>query len=90
MTAPYLVTLDGCVWVQLSPQQATLLFALMCRKEVSKELAAEMVWPDPDTMPDTWSDCIRLLLHTLRAAIQPCWRILNRPGYGWRLEAVGQ
>lgn len=83
---PYMLTLDGHPWVRLSRQQALLLFALMGHKEVSKELAAEILWPNPDVMPDAWSDAIKVLVCLLRASIGPRWKISTRHNFGYTLE----
>lgn len=73
--------------IRLFPQEASLLFVLMFHKEASDELILEVLWPDPDLMPDTWANVIRVTLNNLRAKLQPHgWEIINRFGYGYSLE----
>ncbi len=72
--------------VRLTPQEATVLLAVMARPEVAAAELAELLWPDPDAMPDFWRDNIGAVLCTLNAKLRPFgWDVVARVGFGWRL-----
>ena len=64
---------------------------LLCHREASLELLVEVVWPDPDDMPDLWYRSLMVRLHTLRRKLEALgWTITVRRGFGWRLEELPQ
>ncbi len=72
----------------LSPQEHTILLALMGRPYCNAELLAEAVWPDPDDMPDSWHDALSVLVCTLRQKLRYFgWIIPTSNRRGWTLES---
>lgn len=85
---PYRIS-DGDRSERLEPQEQILLLALMGRPTCTKDLLSEILWPDPDFMPDHWVSLIRLRVHTLRRKINRFgWTISVRYYHGWTLEPV--
>jgi hypothetical protein len=83
---PYRITTAGQV-THLNRQEALFLLALMGRREMTAFAAAEILWPHPDFMPDTWRNRLGVLVSCLRAKMRPFgWTIETRHGFGWRLE----
>lgn len=83
---PYRITGAGST-THLRPQEALLLWAIMARDEITREEAAEILWPHPDTMPDRWADHIWVLISRLRSKLELYgWTVVTRRNYGWRLE----
>ena len=75
----------------LSPQECDLLFALMAHPFLSHEKLCDIMWPDPDQMPDTWANVIRKVMCVLRQALRHVgseWRISTRWTLGYQLERV--
>ena len=71
----------------LSPQEHTILLALMARRYCSKELLAEILWPDPDDMADTWADVLSVNVTTLRQKLRDFgWAIPASNRQGWTLK----
>ena len=72
--------------VHLAPQEGLVMTALLSHREVTAELLMEVLWPDPDDMPDTWHDILKILLSRLRHNLRAFgWVIKNRHGFGWHL-----
>lgn len=74
------ITVDGHLRSN-SHQQVTLLWLLMCHREVSIEMIVEALWPDADDMPDAWSVALRTLQHRLRNSLY---------GSGWVIKTMGR
>ena len=71
----------------LTPQEHTILLALMVRRYCSKEVLAEILWPDPDTMADTWGDVVSVNVARLRQKLSGFgWVIPTSNRHGWTLE----
>jgi DNA-binding response OmpR family regulator len=75
--------------VLLNPIQTSILFSLMCRPKVPAALMSEVVWPDPDTMPDRWNDLLRVEMTRLRAKLRAFGvRITTVYGQGYTMEPL--
>lgn len=73
--------------VDLTPFEGRLMTAMVFSGELPKDEAAEILWPDPDTMPDHWHSAIFCLMSRLRNKLRPFgWNVESRYGYGWKLE----
>ncbi|MCK5446441.1 MAG: winged helix-turn-helix domain-containing protein [Rhodospirillaceae bacterium] len=71
----------------LHPQEHTILLALMLSKYNSAELLAEILWPHPDDMPDTWNDVVSVRVCHLRRKLKDFgWAIPTSNRRGWTLE----
>ena len=71
----------------LTRQEHTILLALMARQYCSKELLAEILWPDPDTMADTWANVLSVEVSRLRQKLKDFgWVIPASNRRGWTLE----
>ena len=80
---------EGACRVHLTPYEGLLMTTLLGHREVTVELLMEVLWPDPDLMPDYWYDCLRKHLSRLRKKVRPFgWDIKNRYGFGWHLEEL--
>lgn len=78
------------VAVGLTPFEGRIMTALAFSQELSAEEAVEILWPDPDRMPDCWLNQITNIMARLRAKLRPFgWDIKARYGFGWRLEKHG-
>lgn len=87
---PHYAVSNESVSVSLTPFEGHMVLAMMGRPELSADLAAEILWPDPDKMPETWLIQIRTVMSRARAKLRPFgWRIASRYGFGWRLERHG-
>ena len=76
--------------VDLTPFEGRILTALAFNRELTSEDAVEILWPDPDQMPDFWYSQIVCLITRIRNKLRPFgWAVINRYGYGWRLEKHG-
>ena len=83
--APALVV-DGKA-KRLSPQQARLLLALMGRPLLARDMVSEVLWPDPDLMPNEWCNVIDMVFFRLRRKLVGSgWTIKTRTGQGWSLK----
>lgn len=73
--------------VYLTPFEGQAILALMCHSRVPRELAAEILWPNPDTMPEEWHNQIRCVMSRIRTKLRPFgWNVESRYGFGWKLE----
>ncbi len=80
---------EGLLRVHLTPHEGLLLTALLGHREVPAELLREVLWPDPDLMPDRWYEILVVQLSKLRSKLRRCgWTIAVRHGFGWRLEQM--
>lgn len=87
-----------CIWpqyelrqsprrVHLARHEGLIMTALLAHREVTIELLMEVLWPDPDSMPDLWYGNLMVRMHHLRRKLEPFgWTIAVRHGFGWRLE----
>ena len=63
------------------------MWALMCRKRVSRDELAEILWPDPDDMPETSYNNIKVNIHWARQALRGSeWRIVSDKNRCYMLE----
>ena len=86
LRAPHFIA-SGHGRTHLSPQEAQLLYAVMARPLVTWDLASEVMWPDPDDMPDFWLDTLRSVACRLNRRLRGHgWRVRREWGIGWRLE----
>ena len=70
----------------LSPQQSTIVLAVMCRPRVSHDQLSEIVWPDADEMPDAWQEHLNVLITGARRKLKPHgWYIHFLKGRGFAL-----
>ena len=61
--------------------------ALLAHREVGVELLVDVLWPDPDLMPDLWYRSLAVCLYKLRAKLRPFGLVIvARYSFGWRLE----
>lgn len=89
ITPHYSVSNDAAS-VDLTPFEGGLLLAMMGRPELSADEAAEVLWPDPDKMPETWLIQIRTVISRIRSKLKPFgWTVASRYRFGWRLERHG-
>lgn len=73
--------------VDLTPFEGRLMTALVFSGEMTRDEAAEILWPDPDRMPDLWHNALWCVLSRLRTKLRPFgWDIESRYGFGWKLE----
>lgn len=78
---------QGALRVPLARQEGLLMTALLAHREVGVELMVEMLWPDPDLMPDLWYRSLAVCLYKLRVKLRPFGAVIvARYGFGWRLE----
>lgn len=67
--------------VGLSPQHMTMLVAVMVHRSLSSGDLADLVWPDPDVMPDFWIESLRVLRCQLNGKLRLAgcgWRVVSR------------
>ena len=77
----------GELRVPLARQEGLVMTALLARREVSLDLLVELLWPDPDNMPDLWYRSLAVCLHKLRGKLAPFGLVIAvRYSFGWRLE----
>lgn len=89
LTPHYSVSSEG-MSVDLTPFEGRLLTAMAFAPELSAEEATEILWPDPDHMPECWLNQITNIMARLRAKLRPFgWSVKVRYGFGWRLEKHG-
>ena len=80
---------EGACRVHLTPYEGLIMTALLGRREVTVELLMEVLWPDPDLMPDRWYEILVVQLSKLRGKLRRCgWTIAVRHGFGWRLAQL--
>ena len=60
---------SGTVRTGLSSIQGMIVLALLGRPEMTRLDLAEVVWPDPNTMPDVWDATLRSHVCTLNKRI---------------------
>lgn len=86
---PHVITRDGIEVGRIcSGIQMRALFALMAQPLVTREQMMEVMWPDPDEMPDWCFSNIGAQLCKLRKNLRPAgWDIRARYGRGWVLVA---
>lgn len=82
---PHILTVGGRRAL-VSPSLVSVLFALMAREENSNGQLVEAVWPGGTIRPLGTYRSIGNYIHQLRRALKGHWRIVNRFGWGWRLE----
>lgn len=92
LTQPYRITGNGSA-VHLTPQEALILLALMGNARLTREEAAEILWPCAAHMPDQWYLALRVIVSRLRAKLAGHgWSITDnyraRRGLGWSLEEI--
>lgn len=64
-----------------------MILALMFHPRVTMDLAAEILWPDPDRMPEEWHNQIRCVMSRVRSKLRPYgWIVESKYGFGWKLE----
>jgi hypothetical protein len=56
----------GGAFVELYRWEVDLIFALMCRPSLTRDEVAEIIWPDPDKMPECWYGGVAQRLLKLR------------------------
>ncbi len=84
--APYELRADD-LRVDLNHTQGIYVLAFFCHRTVSEMDLVEIRWPDPDTMPDQWRNCLgseTSQLNKLLARVGA--RIIRRQGYYRMLE----
>lgn len=59
----------------LSPRDAALLFAVMCRPRVTCLEIIKMFWPNPDYEPECAERAVRNAVCTLNLKIWPAWQV---------------
>ena len=63
-----------------------LLVALMFSEVLTNDEIMEILWPDPDAMPDLWASSIRCEMVKLRTFLKPDGiKIKVHPGFGYQL-----
>lgn len=82
---PHILTVGGRR-VLVSPSLVRVLFALMVREENSNGQLVEAIWPGGTIRPLRTSLIIGNYIYQLRRVLKGHWRIVNRFGWGWRLE----
>ena len=59
LKAPYEVRANG-QRVDLNQTQGLYVLAFFCHPMLSEMDLVEIRWPDPDTMPDQWRNCLKV------------------------------
>ena len=74
--------------VGLNYTQGLYVLAFFCHPILSEMDLMEIRWPDPDTMPDGWADCLRTETCTLNKLLARVGaRIICRQGYYKMIES---
>ena len=82
------LTIDG-VKSKLSPQELTVLWALMMLEFASDDDLVEMLWPDVEDQPDMWADVIKIVACSLRKKLKPAgWGVKKNYGKPWYLVEI--
>ena len=73
--------------VSLGEGESLIVLALFCHPILSEWDLVEIRWPDPDTMPDWWRNCLKAGISRLNKRLA-CLdaRIIRRHGYYKLLE----
>ena len=80
------ITVDGISHI-IHPQGWRVLWALMCHKRIDRNIMSEILWPDPDEMPDQWLKVIGVVIHRLNETIRlHGYNVKGTYGWGWSLE----
>lgn len=78
---------EGPLLVHLMPAEGLIMLALLAHREVTMDLLMDVLWPDPDDMPDIWYRSTMVRMSWLRSKLLLFgWTIACRQGFGWRLE----
>ena len=81
----YLV--QGKRWQPLIETDGTLLMSFILNGELTEEDVMEIMWPDPDRMPDWWAGSMKVKFHRINSILEPFgWRIKARYNWGWSLK----
>lgn len=73
----------------LSPSQNRFLLCVMGNALATQELLIDAIWPNPDEMPETAPDVIRVMAVRIRRKLSGTrWRLHNDHGQGYRLIEV--
>lgn len=71
---------------KLFPQSAQLLYGVMCHPLLTWELGVELLWPNPDTMPEGFRSALTQVVGHLRHSMRGSgWAVEGVWGVGWRL-----
>ena len=92
LKAPFYISRPGSVIrTRFKHQEVKLLFLLMFHRKVTKKMAMEALWPNPDLMPDCWNATMMVYIHYVREKLKPHgWRVVNRYTQGWQLVERGE
>ena len=83
---PHYELRHGALRVPLARQEGLVMTALLAHREVRVDLLMEVLWPDPDRMPDLWYRSLAVCLYKLRRKLLPFgMTVAARYGFGWRL-----
>ena len=74
------------VGVHLCPQEGLLMLALLAHPNASEILLSEVLWPDPDEMPDWWGTALDVIAHRLRQKLLPLGHTIISRAHYYRLE----
>ena len=84
---PHYELRDGALRVPLTRQEGLIMTTLLTHREVDTGLLMDVLWPDPDKMPDLWYCSLTTCLHKLRTKLRLFRHtIATRWQFGWRLE----
>ena len=75
----------------LTFQQGLLLETLLEHGECRMAFLSEILWPDPDDLPDGWSSCISSIAYGLGNKLKKRgWVIKKKVRGSWRIERRGR
>ena len=78
---------NGRVKKRISAQEVNLLWGLMTRRYTTREATAEILWPNPDVMPNDWRNTIGQHVFRLRRALKLFeWTIVFHRLVGYELQ----
>ena len=84
--APYELRMNG-LRVGFNHTQGLIVLAFFCHKILSEMDLVEIHWPDPDTMPDQWRNCLGSEICRLnKLLVDVGARVIRRQGYYRMIE----
>ena len=73
--------------MHLQPSEGLILMALLGNRIASTDLLVEVLWPNPDDMPDYWNESLVCQISKLRRKLKFFGgNIGAHYGFGWHLE----
>lgn len=86
-----IVNNDKKTIVRKSEVQAKIMWLLMCKRLVTMDDLLDVLWPDPDKMPDESFNNVRVNMHWAKQALRGSgWKIVATWGQGYSLVRDSQ